>query len=79
MSSGDAAWRDRLVAARILSFVIIRRLLSLAGLGPAPDAKEIEMAVLRHQVAVLRRLVARPRYSPADRLTLVVLARLAPR
>src|SRR6266536_2188258 len=35
--------------------VIVRRLLGLAGLGPAPDAKDVEIAVLRHQLAVLRR------------------------
>jgi transposase InsO family protein len=67
------------VVVRTLGFVIVRRLLGLAGLGPAPDAKDIEIAVLRHQVAVLRRQIARPRYSRTDRLTLAVLARLLPR
>jgi hypothetical protein len=59
--------------------LIVRRLLGLAGLGPAPAAKDVEIAVLRHQMAVLRRQVARPRYTPGDRLTLAVLARLLPR
>jgi len=49
-----------------LGFLIVRRLLGLAGLGPAPDAKEIKIAVLRHQLAVQRRQIIRPRYSPAD-------------
>jgi hypothetical protein len=44
--------------------------------GPAPDAKDVEIAVLRHQVTVLHRQVARPRYSQSDRLVLAVLARL---
>jgi putative transposase len=57
-------------------FMIVRRLLGLAGLGPAPDTKDVEIAVLRHQLAVLRRQVTRPRYTPGDRLTLAVLARL---
>jgi hypothetical protein len=56
------------VAARILGFLIVRRMLGLVGLGPAPDAKDVEIAVLRHQLMVLRRQVARPRHSAADRL-----------
>jgi putative transposase len=42
-----------------------------------PDAKDIEIAVLRHQLMVVRRQVARPRYTPADRMQLAMLARLA--
>jgi putative transposase len=67
------------VVARTLAFLIVRRVLGLVGLGPAPDAKDVEIAVLRHQLMVLRRQVARPRYSPADRLVLAVLAKLLPR
>ena len=60
-------------------FVIVRRVLGLVGLGPTPDAKDVEIAVLRHQLMVIRRRVARPRYAPQDRLVLAVLARLLPR
>jgi hypothetical protein len=52
------------------------------GLGrarPGPDDKDIEIAVLRHQLMVLRRQVARPRYTSADRLVLATLAKLLPR
>jgi putative transposase len=48
-------------------------------LGPAPDAKDVEIAVLRHQLAVLGRQVNRPRYAVADRMVLSSLARLLPR
>jgi hypothetical protein len=52
-----------LCSFRTLTFVIVRRLLGLVGLGPAPEAKDVEIAVLRHQLMVLRRQVARPRYT----------------
>jgi putative transposase len=67
------------MVVRTLAFVIVRRVLGLVGLGSAPDAKDIEIAVLRHQLMVVRRQVARPRYAPADRMVLAVLARLLPR
>jgi hypothetical protein len=58
--------------------VIVRRLLGLVGVGPAPDAKDIEIAVLRHQLMAMRRHVARPRYRSQDRPVLAMLARLLP-
>lgn len=67
------------VMARTLGFLLVRRVLGLAGFGPAPDAKDVEIAVLRHQLVVLRRQVARPRYTPADRMLLATLAQLLPR
>jgi hypothetical protein len=59
-------------------FLFVRRVLRLVGLGPKPDDKDVEIAVLRHQLAVLHRQVARPRHAPTDRLILATLARLMP-
>jgi hypothetical protein len=74
-----AAWRAGVVVVRTLGFVVVRRLLGLICLGAAPDAKDIESAVLRHQLVVLQRQVARPRYTPTDRIVPASLARLMSR
>ena len=66
------------MVVRTLAFMVVRQVLSVIGLGSSPDAKDVEIAVRRHQLAVLRRQVARPRYTPADRMILASLARLLP-
>jgi putative transposase len=43
------------------------------------EAKELEILVLRHQLAVLRRQSTRPKLKPADRALLAALARGVPR
>src|SRR5215213_9206703 len=73
------AGRLGVVVVRTVALMIVRRLLGVLGLGPSPDANEVEIAVLRHQLAVLRRQVPRPRYTPADRMLLATLARLLAR
>ena len=58
--------------------MIFRRMLGALGNGPAPNAGVVEIAVLRHQLAVLRRQVPQPRYTPTDRMLLAGLAKLLP-
>jgi putative transposase len=61
------------MVARAVALMLVRRLVSVLGCGPTPDANVVEIAVLRHQLAVLHRQVARPRYTPADRMLLANL------
>jgi len=75
MRSGRVA----VVVVRTLGLMIVRRMLGLFGCGSAPDADMVEIAVLRHQLAVLHRQVPRPQYTPADRTLLAILAKLLPR
>jgi hypothetical protein len=38
----------------VRAFLGLRRVRGLVGRGPTADAKDVEIAVLRHQLAVLR-------------------------
>jgi putative transposase len=61
-------------------YLVVRRLLELAVLlGRSKASKEVEILVLRHELAVLRRQVPRPRRERRDRLLLAALSRLLPR
>ena len=61
-------------------YLALRRLLELMVLcWRSTDAKEVEILILRHQLAILRRQHPRPRLQPKDRALLAALSRLLPR
>ena len=43
--------------------------------GRADRSKDVEILVLRHQLGVLQRQIARPQFEPRDRMLLSALAR----
>ena len=64
---------------RLAYLTLCRSIQLLARLGRGDAAKDLEILVLRHQLAVLCRQTPRPRLEPADRALLAAVSRALPR
>ncbi len=72
--------RSLLLESFRLAYWLLRRLLELIVLlAHSEQRKEVEILLLRHELQVLRRQVARPQVQPADRVVLAAVSQALPR
>jgi transposase len=67
------------VLPRLAYLTLFRSIQLLALLARGDAAKDLEILVLRHQLAVLRRQTPRPKLEPADQALLAAVSRVLPR
>jgi len=67
------------VLSKLAYLTLCRSIQLLVLLARGDAAKDLEILVLRHQLTVLRRQVARPRLEPTDRALLAAVSRALPR
>jgi hypothetical protein len=67
------------MSASLVYLLLGQILQMLTQLARDCGAKDVELLILRHQIAVLRRQVHRPDLCPEDRVVLAALSRLLPR
>lgn len=65
--------------SKLAYLTVCRSIQPLVLLARGDTAKDLEVLVLGHQLAVLRRQVSRPRLESADRALLAALSRALPR
>ena len=65
--------------SKLAYLTLCRSIQALVLLARGDAAKDLEILVLRHQLAVLRRQVSRPKLEPADRVLLAAVSRVLPR
>jgi putative transposase len=67
------------VLSKLAYLTLCRSIQPLVLLARGDTTKDLEILALRHQLAVLRRQIARPKLQPADRALLAALSRALPR
>jgi hypothetical protein len=67
------------VLSKFAYLTLCRSIQLLVLLARGDAAKDLEILVLRHQLAVLRHQTPRPRFEPADRALLAAISRALPR